>query len=313
MNPVPDPSDRGDARHVPFVSVIMNCHNSARYLHSALESVRDQTFGDWEIIFWDNRSTDESAGIFKSFDDSRFHYFLAPEHTVLGAAKRLAIARARGEWLAFLDCDDLWSPDKLASQTAIIARENQELGLVYGRMAILVEPEARDTGIARAALATSKRHKGRNMKEGNVFADLLRENFIPQPSMMVRHSAYLAVGGVDSTLQHGWDYDLALKVLKRFRARAIQVECCSYRIHSTNLSHSHADVVFLEAFRTVGGHLPDPAARRGLRALKTAYAASLLRRRRYATALRYFLEGDLRFLLRKGYERLAGSAGNSSR
>src|SRR3972149_5927289 len=94
-----------ESNRAPLVSVIMNCYNGARYLREALASVLVQTFTDWEIVFWDNQSADESAAIFKSYSDRRFRYFLAPEHTVLGRARNLAVEQARGEWIAFLDCD----------------------------------------------------------------------------------------------------------------------------------------------------------------------------------------------------------------
>jgi len=121
----------------PLVSVIMNCYNSAQYLHEAIESVLAQTYSHWEIIFWDNQSTDESVSIFKSYSDKRLHYFLAPEHTKLGKARNLAVKQARGEWIGFLDCDDVWLPEKLEKQITIILEEDTELGLVYGQMLVL--------------------------------------------------------------------------------------------------------------------------------------------------------------------------------
>ncbi len=129
---------------MPAVSVIMNCYNSSRYLREALDSVLAQTFADWELIFWDNRSTDDSAKIFKSYTDKRLRYFMAPTHTVLGRARNMAVGEARGEWLAFLDCDDLWVPQKLEKQIAVVREDTDEIGLVYGEMRILVsEGEAK--------------------------------------------------------------------------------------------------------------------------------------------------------------------------
>src|SRR4030067_1280023 len=100
----------------PLVSVIMNCYNSEKYLREAIDSVLAQTYQNWEIIFWDNQSTDKSAAIFKSYADPRFCYFLAPEHTTLGQARNLAVEQAHGAWVAFLDCGDILFPRKLAQQ-----------------------------------------------------------------------------------------------------------------------------------------------------------------------------------------------------
>ena len=71
----------------PMVSVIMNCFDGETYLPEALDSVLAQTFEDWEIVFWDNQSTDRSAEIFKSYADPRFRYWYAPDHTLLYEAR----------------------------------------------------------------------------------------------------------------------------------------------------------------------------------------------------------------------------------
>lgn len=264
----------------------MNCYNSAQYLREALESVRAQSFTDWEIVFWDNRSIDESAAIFKSFDDPRLHYFLAPEHTILGKAKGAAIEKARGEWLAFLDCDDLWLPNKLAQQVAIISEEGPELGLVYGRMNIQVEEEARTTPMGRVAMAVTNDGFIKGLPQGRIFADLLKENFIPQPSAMIRRSSYRFVGGIDPGLRHAWDYDLFVKVASKFNARAVQDVVCHYRIHGSNLSHTQTEDSYREAIAIAGRFLPTPEAKLGIRWHQTQLAANEMRQGRILKGLR---------------------------
>lgn len=101
---------------MPKVSVIMNCYNGESFLREAINSVISQSFTDWEIIFWDNQSTDSSAEIVKSYDNSRIKYFRSPEFTSLGEARRNAVNVAQGEWIAFLDSDDIWRPNKLMVQ-----------------------------------------------------------------------------------------------------------------------------------------------------------------------------------------------------
>ena len=98
----------------PLVSVIMNCYNGEKYLTEALSSLLIQNYGNWELIFWDNLSTDNSKKIFKSFNEKRFKYFLADKHTVLYEARNLAIKKTSGDYIAFLDTDDIWSKDKLS-------------------------------------------------------------------------------------------------------------------------------------------------------------------------------------------------------
>ena len=88
---------------MPAVSIIVNVCNGAATLHEAMQSALDQTFTDWEMVVWDDCSTDESATIVASFRDARVHYFLSPQKTALGEARGAAIRKASGEWLAFLD------------------------------------------------------------------------------------------------------------------------------------------------------------------------------------------------------------------
>ena len=65
----------------PFVSILMNCFNGEIYLREALKSILAQTYQNWELIFWDNQSTDQSADIFKSYKDDRLKYYYSPKHT----------------------------------------------------------------------------------------------------------------------------------------------------------------------------------------------------------------------------------------
>ena len=114
----------------PLVSVIMNCYNGEKYLTDSLNSLLSQNYRNWELIFWDNISTDNSKKIFESYNDKRFKYYLAPKHEILYKARNLAIKKTSGDYIAFIDTDDIWSKDKLSSQIKLFGDE--KIGLVYG-------------------------------------------------------------------------------------------------------------------------------------------------------------------------------------
>lgn len=104
----------------------MNCYNGEQYLRQAIDSVYAQTFSDWEIIFWDNASTDGTSVIAQSYDD-RLRYFCSEKTIPLGAARKAAMREVRGEWIAFLDCDDYWYADKLEKQLGYLEKEQYVL------------------------------------------------------------------------------------------------------------------------------------------------------------------------------------------
>jgi glycosyltransferase involved in cell wall biosynthesis len=280
----------------------MNCYNSAIYLREALDSVLAQTFSDWEVIFWDNQSSDESSVIFNSYADERFCYYLASEHTLLGHARNLAVEQARGEWVAFLDCDDLWLPEKLAKQVEIIHEEDSELGLVYGNMRILVEKgSGLNTGWGKGMYTYNKKGRDREyLLEGNVFSELLKKNFVPLLSCAVHRSAYWQVGGINSELRQAEDYDLFVKISKDFKVRAVQEVICSYRVHDSNLSHAQEEDSYREAIAIVRRYLPKKDARNGIRSHQNAYAVSQIRKGDVLSGLmRLLFHGNILLTVRK--------------
>ena len=115
----------------PLVSVLINCYNGEKYLRHAVESVLAQTYKNWEIVFWDNQSTDSSAEKFQQYakNDDRLKYFYAKKHTLLYEARNLAINKTRGEFIAILDADDWWHPRKLEMQIPYF--EDHQVGMVY--------------------------------------------------------------------------------------------------------------------------------------------------------------------------------------
>ena len=119
-------------KYQPLVSVIINCYNGQSYLQECLESVKFQTYQNWEIVFWDNQSNDESADIFKNYNDVRFKYFHATKHTSLYQARNLAIKKASGELIAFIDTDDLWEKEKLQLQVELF--EDPKIDFVYSNL-----------------------------------------------------------------------------------------------------------------------------------------------------------------------------------
>lgn len=278
----------------------MNCYNSAKYLREAIDSVLAQTYEDWEIIFWDNQSEDESAAIVKSYSDKRIRYFTAPKHTVLGEARNMAIAQSQSQWIAFLDCDDLWTPEKLEKQISLVKTGDTSIGLVYGRMNILTGPGSNKSNWGTQMVAHSERDAPDILSEGKIFDVLLKKNIIPLVSAMVRRTSFYEVGQIDPALRQSEDYDLFVKIANKYSVLAVQETVAYYRIHHNNISNYQDNLGFLESIKVTSKYLPRKEAKVGIRHHQSYFAIYELRSGRVFWGLwRLVVYGDLVMILLK--------------
>ncbi len=223
------------------VSVIINVLNGAATLREAVDSVLAQTFADWELIVWDDCSTDGSADTLSCCTDSRIRCVRSEERIPLGQARQRAIDLARGEWIAFLDQDDLWLPHKLELQM-VLARGHSEVALIYGRT-VRFYPSGVERDYDQA-------HEYTFLPEGDIFTDLFTDScFIAMSSAMFRRSALAEVGSIPDSITIIPDYYLYTAVTRRFPAAAVQQVVCRYRMHSANTSRVTALQVQQEALR----------------------------------------------------------------
>ncbi len=280
------------AARAPRVSIILNVRNGEAYVREALESVVAQTFGDWELIFWDNASTDSTPQIFDSFGDARMCYFRSPEVVPLGHARNFAIREARGEWLAFLDHDDVWLPEKLALQMAL---DDPAVGIIYGRaVSFAISGHERDF---------DRRREYGPLPQGLVFERLFAEScFIAMSSAVLRRSAVVAIGEVPEWVHLITDYYLHLELARRYRVRAVQRVVCRYRLHPASLSFTQGTRVHYEALRLIDQWAPTVSAElvaERRRVHSTALAVEEMRRPglRISGLLRLLREGSVLFLV----------------
>jgi glycosyltransferase involved in cell wall biosynthesis len=213
-----------DRRQPPLVSVIMNCLNCEKYLRQAIDSVFAQTFSSWEIIFWDNASTDCSGEIAQSYG-SRLRYFREEETVFLGAARDHAVSQAQGEYVALLDCDDIWLPHNLAVQVEL-AEARPDLGMVYTDC-FFIDAEGRTLGTWFSKYPPPE--------DEDVLRRLLTgRNFIPCLSVLMRTAAVRKVGGFNHAFTFSEEYDLFLRLALECRVAHIAEPLAKYRLHATN-------------------------------------------------------------------------------
>ena len=99
-----------------LVSVITPSYNTARFLRETIGCVLSQTYENWEMLIVDDGSTDDTDDVVASFSDPRIRYFKNERNSGAAGSRNRALREARGKWIAFLDSDDLWTPDKLEKQ-----------------------------------------------------------------------------------------------------------------------------------------------------------------------------------------------------
>lgn len=115
----------------PLVSVIMPCYNMEKYISDTIVSVRNQTFPHWELVIVDDASTDHTADIVRSHQnqDDRIRFFIKPTHSGIADTRNQCLKMAQGRYLAFLDSDDVWHPEKLDQQLRFMTERN--IGFSY--------------------------------------------------------------------------------------------------------------------------------------------------------------------------------------
>lgn len=232
----------------PIVSIIMNCYNSEKYLREAIESVINQTYTDWELIFWDNQSTDNSALIFNSFDDSRLCYYYSDTFLPLSDARNKAIEKASGNLIAFVDCDDIWYSRKLEKQ--VFCFEDSTVGIVYSPFEIMLSCNSNLGDFYKRIIAKCTPHIAMN-----IYNRLLKGNYIIFSSVLIRKIIFDKTGGFNSGLSQNEDYEILLKLSLYTNAVCIKNSTVKYRVHQNNNSYLNGEKNFLEN-RIIYSNLP---------------------------------------------------------
>lgn len=226
----------------PTVSILMNCYNGEAFLRSSVQSVLEQTFKDWELIFFDNQSTDKSAKIFKSFNDSRLVYVRAEKHTGLGGARAAAFKFLKGKYIAILDADDLWLPEKLERQIPFF--DDHEVGIV----------------ICNTIFFSGNREKTlynrRPPPSGWVTGKLLENYFVSLETLVFRKSLIDSLGvAFDPDFNFISDFDLVVRLSTVSKLAYCPEILAKWRIHNQSDTWKNLDAFSNEKERWMNKYL----------------------------------------------------------
>ena len=186
----------------PTVSVILPTYNRASLLPRAVESVLSQTFSNWELFIVDDGSTDETPAVVRSYlADPRIHFLKKKHEGSAGKSRNAGMRLAKGKYVAFLDDDDLFLPEKLKRQVAWMDA-HPAVGLLYSLIQVV------DTEMNPLKVVPENPERS--------FLELFRENFIQVPTVLARRRCFDRVGFFDESLPGSEDYFLWLKIAEQF-------------------------------------------------------------------------------------------------
>ncbi len=215
---------------MPKVSVVIPTHNRAELLPLAVRSVLEQTFQDFEIIIVDDASKDNTKEVVQGFKDDRIKFLHRDTCGGDAVARNLGIAISKGEYIALLDDDDQWAPEKLEQQVNIFLNSLPNVGAVYtGRVNI----DGKTGEMLDVILAK---------KKGFLFDEFLNHFFITTSSVMLRKECFNKVGLFDENIPYNSDFDMWIRVSKDFQFGCIEEPLTRYFIHQKTLS-SNFDLV----------------------------------------------------------------------
>ncbi len=219
------------------VSVVMSAYNAAWCVERALDSVLAGTRLPDEVLVCDDGSTDGTADLVESRYAAPVRVLRLP-HRNSAATRSVGLAQAQGQWLAFLDSDDTWAPEKLALQLAFLDAHPEVRWMCTDGWLFSAE------GVLRESWLADYFRPVRTMV-GDLFPPLLERCFPLMSSMMVHRDVYHAVGGLDTSLAYSHDYDLWLKVAARVPGGLLEERVVGYFTHPGQLSRRH-EARFLE-------------------------------------------------------------------
>ncbi len=209
----------------------MNGYNCERFVKEAIDSVYAQTDLDWEIVFVDNCSTDRTSEIISKFDN-RVNYHKTDFNIPLGEARNIGLEYCTGDFVAFLDTDDLWLPEKIFLQRQMFD-ENSSLKMIYtGAFFIDQKGNVIGESIPKA-------------KTGSVFSQQLKRYEINMQSVMIKNDIDILF---DATKKYAEDFDLFIKISANYNVGVIPNKLVKYRKHSSNLSHDSTDIEWSEQY-----------------------------------------------------------------
>ena len=209
----------------PVVSVVIPTHNRAHFVERAVESVLNQTYSDYEMIVVDDCSSDATPKKFSQTTDPRVRYIRHTRRQGGSAARNTGIAAAKGKFIAFLDDDDEWLPEKLDLQVKLLGK-NPTIAMVYSGFFTVNNANKKVLNVVRPN------------KCGHLYDSLLQLNCIGTTSTaMIRRECFTRVGTFDTSLPSFQDWDLWLRIARKYEIGCVEEPLVRFFDHDVRITH----------------------------------------------------------------------------
>jgi glycosyltransferase involved in cell wall biosynthesis len=215
----------------PKVSVIIPAYNCENYIGAAIDSILGQNYPSLEILVVDDGSTDSTADVLETFGDKV--QVISQKNSGSAVARNIGLEKSTGDYIAFLDSDDIWLEGKLSSQVSFL-ETHAEYGLVYSDW-VCWHPDK--DGIFKDHGYDKDTTSAKRPLSGWLFEELIKDCIVWTGTVLMRRAVYEKTGAFDATLMRGQDYDYWLRIAQEFKIHKLADIHAVYRIHDQSVSH----------------------------------------------------------------------------
>lgn len=211
-----------------YVSIVLPTYNRASKLGKAIQSVLSQTYPYFELLVIDDGSQDETQQVTEAFKDERICYHRLQQNEGQSRARNYGIKLAQYEYIAFEDSDDLWHPRKLEIQMRTMQELGPEVGFSYHKLRYNLG-EGKSMILPDQKIAIEK-------KSGDIYEQLLWDNMVGMPTLLIRQQCIRQIGILDETMQCLEDYDFALRLARAYPAAFVNEILLDAEFSNTGVS-----------------------------------------------------------------------------
>ena len=215
----------------PLVSIGIALYNGAEYITETLNSINNQTYSNIEIIIVDDGSKDDSLDVCRRWEPfSLFPVFFSKNVSNFGlpATRNVLLSKSNGKYLSLFDQDDIMLPNKIKNDVSFFEKQKENVVLIYSDLNLITE-NGNPFGNGYFDRIDFK-----GQKEEDLFIELIKSNFIPAPSVMVRSEILKKTEGYDESLQFD-DWDMWLRLAKEYKFVFHKEVNVNYRIHKSSM------------------------------------------------------------------------------